>query len=252
MTKATKTVTKTVVVTGALGGIGAALVRAFAGAGYRVVSCDRRSPEKPSADFVEFDIARLVAEDNYRAATVRKLRAAIGTSGLKALVNNAAVQHLGRVGEVSAKALRDTFDTNVLGPFLMIQELLPDLEKATGSVVNISSVHATLTKPGFPAYASSKAALVGMTRAMAVDLGPRIRVNCVAPAATDTAMMRAGFEGNPEGLSALAAMHPSGRIATPAEIAAVVVFLASDAASAITGATMATDGGIAGRLHDPV
>jgi NAD(P)-dependent dehydrogenase (short-subunit alcohol dehydrogenase family) len=130
--------------------------------------------------------------------------------------------------------------------------MLPDLEKARGSVVNISSVHATLTKPGFSAYATSKAALLGMTRALAVDLGPRVRVNCVTPAATDTPMLRAGFEGNPAELSALAAMHPSGRIATPEEIARVVLFLASDAASAITGAALAADGGIGGRLHDPV
>ena len=116
----------------------------------------------------------------------------------------------------------------------------------------MSSVHATATKPGFIAYATSKTALVGLTRSLAVDLGPRVRVNCILPAATDTPMLRAGFEGNPQGLAELGAMHPIGRIATPEEVAHVAVFLASKDAAVITGAAFAIDGGIGGRLHDPV
>jgi NAD(P)-dependent dehydrogenase (short-subunit alcohol dehydrogenase family) len=242
----------TAMITGALGGIGAALVRGFADAGYRVVACDRIAAKGNDPLFVQFDLARLVADDAYRAETMGRIRDAIGPAGLSVLVNNAAVQHLGRVEELSVPAIRETFDTNVLGPFLLVQGLLADLEKARGSVVNISSVHATLTKPGFAAYAASKAALLGLTRSLAVDLGSRVRVNCVTPAATDTPMLQAGFAGNAAGLSALAAMHPIGRISTPEEVARVVLFLASDAASAITGAAVPVDGGISGRLHDPV
>lgn len=243
---------KTALITGALGGIGVALVRAFAGAGYRVIATDRRPDGKDNAEYVQFDIARLVSDDAYRAATTAKLRSLLGAAGLHVLVNNAAVQHLGSLAELTAADLRDTFDTNVLGPFLLIQALLPDLEKAQGSVVNVSSVHASLTKPGFAAYATSKAALLGLTRSLAVDLGSRVRVNCILPAATDTPMLRAGFEGNAAGYATLASMHPSGRIASPDEVARVALFLASADASAVTGAALGVDGGIAGRLHDPV
>lgn len=243
---------RTALITGALGGIGVALVRVFSAAGFRVIASDRRPDDKGNVEYVQFDIARLAADDAYRAATSAELRTLLGTDGLSVLVNNAAVQHLGGLDELTAANLRDTFDTNVLGPFLLIQALLPDLERARGSVVNVSSVHASLTKPGFAAYATSKAALLGLTRSLAVDLGSRVRVNCILPAATDTPMLRAGFEGNPSGYAALAAMHPNGRIATPDEVARVAVFLASADASAVTGAALSVDGAIGGRLHDPV
>lgn len=242
---------KTALITGALGGIGVALVRTFAAAGYRVIATDRRPDDKGNLEYVQFDIARLVADDADRATTTANLHSVLGSHGLDVLVNNAAVQHLGGVDDVTARNLRDTFDTNVLGPLLLIQALLPDLEKAGGSVINISSIHASLTKPGFVAYATSKAALLGLTRALAVDLGSRVRVNCVLPAATDTPMLRAGFEGNTAGYAALASMHPMGRISSPDEVARVALFLASADASAVTGAALGVDGGIGGRLHDP-
>lgn len=242
----------TAVITGALGGIGTALVRVFREAGYRVIASDRRPDDQGNEAYVQFDIARFASEDQYRKKTLATLNALIGPGGLKVLVNNAAIQLLNRTDDVTVAELRETFDTNLIGPFLLVQGLLPQMEKARGSVVNVSSVHATATKPGFVAYATSKAALVGMTRCLAVDLGPRLRLNCILPAATDTPMLRAGFEGNPAGFAELAAMHPIGRIATPEEVAHVAVFLASDAATVITGAAVAIDGGIGGRLHDPV
>lgn len=242
----------TAVITGALGGIGVALVRVFRAAGYRVIACDRRPDDQENEAYHQFDIARLASEDGYRRDVLGKLKVLIGPGGLKVLVNNAAIQLLNRTDDVKVEELHETFDTNVIGPFLLVQGLLPELERARGSVVNVSSVHATATKPGFVAYATSKAALAGMTRCLAVDLGPRLRVNCILPAATDTPMLRAGFEGNPKGFAELGEMHPIGRIATPEEVAHVAVFLASDAAAVITGAAVAIDGGIGGRLHDPV
>jgi NAD(P)-dependent dehydrogenase (short-subunit alcohol dehydrogenase family) len=118
-------------------------------------------------------------------------------------------------------------------------------------VVNIASVHAQLTKPGFAAYATSKSALVGLTRSLAVDLEGVVRVNCISPGATGTPMLVAGFEGREEALSQLGQCHPLGRIAAPEEVARVAVFLASDDASFIDGAVLDVDGGIGARLHDP-
>ncbi|MFN6000135.1 MAG: SDR family NAD(P)-dependent oxidoreductase, partial [Dolichospermum sp.] len=116
----------------------------------------------------------------------------------------------------------------------------------------ISSVHAISTKPGFVCYATSKSALVGMTKAMAVDLGADLRINAICPGATATPMLLAGFEGKEEEFQQLSNMHPLERIAQPDEIASVALFLVSQEASFITGASLSVDGGIGIRLHDPV
>ena len=145
----------------------------------------------------------------------------------------------------------DTLDVNLLAPFLLTQALLNNLERGNGSVVNISSVHARATKPGFVCYATSKAALAGLTRALAVDLGSRVRVNSINPAAVITPMLLEGFKGRDDQYAELAKMHPLGRIAEPSEIAQMAVFLASNKASFISGTAFNVDGGILSRLHDP-
>jgi NAD(P)-dependent dehydrogenase (short-subunit alcohol dehydrogenase family) len=129
--------------------------------------------------------------------------------------------------------------------------MLPLLEQAEGSVVNVGSVHEWSTKPGFVIYAASKAAIGGLTRSLAVDLGGRVRVNAVIPGAVDTPMLREGFVDRPEMIERLAECQPSERIAQPHEVAKAVVFLASESASAITGTSLRTDGGILVRLHEP-
>jgi NAD(P)-dependent dehydrogenase (short-subunit alcohol dehydrogenase family) len=118
-------------------------------------------------------------------------------------------------------------------------------------VVNIGSIHSALTKPRFTCYATSKAALGGLTRSLAVELGGTVRVNELNPAATDTPMLRAGFEGKPGAFERLAAVHPAGRIAAPDEVARAALFLTSDAASFINGESLRVDGGVGVRLHDP-
>jgi NAD(P)-dependent dehydrogenase (short-subunit alcohol dehydrogenase family) len=112
-------------------------------------------------------------------------------------------------------------------------------------------VHARATKPGFAAYATSKAALHGLTQALAVDLGPDVRVVGIAPAAINTPMLRAGFEGDPNAFAQLEAVHPAGRIGTPEEVATTIVWLASSAAAFMTGSVLWLDGGVLSRLHDP-
>ena len=124
--------------------------------------------------------------------------------------------------------------------------------RTRGGVVNIGSIHARTTKPGFVSYATSKAALIGLTQALAVDLGSKgVRVNVVQPAATQTDMLMRGLDGHPEAYDRLAAYHPLERIADPGEIADAVMFLVSANASFITGAVLSVDGGIGVRLHDP-
>jgi NAD(P)-dependent dehydrogenase (short-subunit alcohol dehydrogenase family) len=239
------------VITGCAGGIGSALCRVFRGAGYRIVGLDIRNAGPDCDAYVQTDLERLCIDEEYRRDLTTRIVAAVAGAELHVLLNNAAVQILGGSDELTAAEWRRTLDVNLLAPFLLTQGLLAQLEATRGSVINISSIHAFLTKPGFVAYATSKAALTGLTRSMAVDLGARVRVNAICPAAVATPMLLEGFKGNQAGLEALAIMHPSGRIGTPDEVANVALFLASPAAGFISGSVLWVDGGIGGRLHDP-
>lgn len=243
---------KSVLITGANGGIGKALCQVFADAGYFVIASDQVTGDCACDVFIQANIETLCIDPEYRANIFAQVRGYLSEQGLVALVNNAAVQILGKTEEIQVEQWRRTLDTNLIAPFLLVQGLLPELKKAKGSVVNISSVHAISTKPGFVCYATSKSALVGMTKAMAVDLGADLRINAICPGATATPMLLAGFEGKEEEFQQLSNMHPLGRIAQPEEIANVALFLVSQEASFITGASLSVDGGIGSRLHDPV
>jgi NAD(P)-dependent dehydrogenase (short-subunit alcohol dehydrogenase family) len=243
---------KSVFITGSNGGIGKALCKVFADAGYFVIASDQITGDCACDVFIQANIETLCIDPDYRADIFAQVRGYLNEQGLFALVNNAAVQILGKTDEIQVEQWRRTLDTNLIAPFLLIQGLLPELKKSKGSVVNISSVHAINTKPGFVCYATSKSALVGMTKAMAVDLGAAVRINVICPGATATPMLLAGFEGKEEEFQHLSNMHPLERIAQPEEIAQVALFLVSQQASFITGASLSVDGGIGVRLHDPV
>jgi NAD(P)-dependent dehydrogenase (short-subunit alcohol dehydrogenase family) len=240
-------------VTGAAGGIGQSLVQAFSQVGYQVIGLD--CVPKPfsygGAHYLQMDLERLVQDEAYKAQGLAGIHERLGDAALAVLVNNAAVQVLGSVDSLTLADWRRTLDVNLLAPFVLTQGLLPQLQAAQGCVINISSIHARLTKAQFVAYATSKAALSGMTRAMAVDLGSRVRVNAIEPAAIATDMLSAGFEGKPEQWAQLQACHPQGRIGTPAEVAALAVSMASGGLRFLHGACVGLDGGISGRLFDP-
>ena len=244
---------KTAVVTGAAGGIGRALCEAFTADGYAVVATDTSEDPGVACDtYLQSDLEELCELDNTAGAPlVRQIVAALDGNGLQVLVNNAALQVLDSTAQLRPADFRRSLSVNVVAPFLLVQGLLNELERAQGSVVNIASVHAHATKPGFAAYATSKAALTGLTRALAVDLGGRVRVNSISPAATLTPMLRAGFAADPDKLEQLGAFHPAGRVATAEEIAHAAVFLAARKSGFVTGSELLVDGGILSRLHDP-
>lgn len=240
-------------VTGAAGGIGQALVQGLGDAGLQVIATDRgpRPQGLACAAYLPVDLAATVADEAQAEQLFAQVRALCGDAGLAVLVNNAATQVLGGVDSLTRDDWRQTLDVNLLAPFLWTQGLLPELERAGGCVVNISSIHARLTKRQFVAYATSKAALSGMTRAMAVDLRGRVRVNAIEPAAIETDMLRAGFEGKPEAYQALADCHPLGRVGRPDEVARCVLALMDGAMAFMHGACVALDGGISACLLDP-
>jgi NAD(P)-dependent dehydrogenase (short-subunit alcohol dehydrogenase family) len=244
---------RSVLITGANGGIGQALCATFRINGWHVIATDRQASAKAACDgYVAADLSRFCAGAAYRRDRLARLRAALPAKGrLHALVNNAALQVVAPVEKLAAADWAATCNVNAIAPFLLVQGLLKELTATAGAVVNIGSIHATQTKAGFAAYATSKAALVGLTRALAVELGGRVRVNAVCPAAVDTPMLRAGFKGSRKKLAVLADCHPSGTIGTPGDVAAFVLALASEASPYVTGAILNLDGGISSRLHDP-
>lgn len=239
-------------ITGAAGGIGTALCHVFRSEGYEVVATDRHKGNYNADHFIQLDIRDLYKKPAARQSLNAEMKRICKGRGLKVLINNAAVQILNRTDDVKIADWDETLQTNLIVPFLILQNMLPLMEQAHGSVINIASIHAVASKPGFVCYASSKAALAGMTRCLAVDLGSRVRVNAINPAATATPMLLSGFKDMPDKLKELAAMHPLGRIAAPEEIARAALFLASDQASFITGTCLDVNGGISARLHDPM
>ncbi len=242
-----------VIVTGAAGGIGQALVHAFTKAGHPVIGVDlaEKPEDLPTAHYIECDLARTVAEPDYAEAVFADLRRAIDGQPLDALINNAAVQILGAVEQLDRQAWRQTLDVNLLAPFLWAQAFLLELEAAKGAVLNISSIHARLTKPNFVAYATSKAALSGMTRAMAVDLGAKVRVFSIEPAAIGTTMLAAGFANSPGKLRELAACHPTNSIGTPDDLTRLALAIIGLDSPFFTGSVIPFDGGIGNVLCDP-
>ncbi len=242
-----------VLITGAAGGIGRALVARFFSAGYTVIATDivERPSDLECAHYLKIDLERTVEDADYAATQFSAISASMNGDGLHALINNAAIQILGGVDSLTRQEWRKTLDINLLAPFLWTQALLAQLEKAKGSVVNVSSIHARLTKQNFVAYATSKAALSGMTRAMAIDLQGRVKVNAIEPAAIATPMLLAGFIDKPELLDDLNACHPSGEIGRPADVANIVAAIVDGSMPFLHGACLPLDGGISGRLHDP-
>lgn len=243
---------QTVFITGIAGGIGAALGAAYRKAGWRVIGSGRKAPDVSICDvFVEADLNALAEDDMVLAQVTSDVRAALDGASLAVLVNNAAAQILAPADTLTAADWRHTMNVNLTAPFLLSQAFLPDLEASGGTILNIGSVHAQATKPEFAAYATSKAALHGLTRALAVDLGQRVRVVCLAPAAISTPMLMAGFEGREAAFEELEACHPAGRIGQPDEVAEAALFLTGPHAGFATGTTFWLDGGVLSRLHDP-
>ena len=242
------------VITGSAGSIGRALCKVFKTAGYKVIGLDIKEKNDVETDeWIQADLIRFVADAEYREELLAALRSASGTSKIGVLCNNAAEQRLAKTEDVSMQDWQVSLDVNLTAPFLLAQGLVKDLEAAGGSIINIASIHARLTKPEFVAYATTKSGLIGLTRALAVDLGGRVRVNAICPAAIDTPMLREGFEGRSSSdLDSLRFCHPAGRIGQPDEVAQLALWLASPQASFVSGASYDIDGAISSRLHDPV
>jgi meso-butanediol dehydrogenase / (S,S)-butanediol dehydrogenase / diacetyl reductase len=235
-------------VTGAASGIGLSTAQRFAGAGAAVTLFDIDGPAVrtaaaalPRAFAFTGDVS---SEDDARTA-VEQTIAQFGR--LDILVNNAAIELNGDVTQLSIENWDRQIAVNLRGAYLLARFAVPHLAARGGSIVNIASVHAFISWHGCPAYDASKAGLLALTRAMALDHGPEgIRVNAICPGYTETPLMEKALRNVPDRSAAMQKIlssHPLGRIGTAADIAGAVLFLASPAASFITGSTLVVDGG---------
>ena len=243
--------TPVVLITGALTGIGRATAVLFAQQGAHVIVSGRREQEGQAlvaalralgaeAEFVRTDVR--VEEDvrNLGEQTVKRF------GRLDIAVNNAATEGpRGLVTEQTAESYAATFETNVLGVLLsMKHELRVMLPQGSGSIVNVSSAYGRIGAPGASVYVASKHAVEGLTKSAALEVaGTGVRVNAVAPGTTDTGMLTR-FTHTEENKAALVSTVPVKRLATPEEIAQVIVFVASTNASYMTGASIPVDGGM--------
>ena len=239
-----------VLVTGASSGIGAAAAIAFAEAGWSVMAAGRDEGRLEEVADVSEDISTWAGEledsedcDELVAATVDEF------GSIDCLVNAAGVLLRGNAEESSDVNWRDTLTINLDVPFYLSRAALPYLLQTEGSIVNIASYWGLKAGPRAVAYCASKGGLIMMTRAMAQDhAADGLRINAVCPGSVDTPMLVSEIEeddGDVDAfLAAVAAESPNRRIATPEDIAGLVLFLASDAARHITGTAIPIDGGL--------
>lgn len=244
-----------VLVTGAATGIGRATAEYLVEQGARVFGIgldgeEGRAAHAGKAPRLIFRETDLTNGPEVQAA-VAEARAAFG--GLDGVVNCAGVYLQGkRLEEVNDAEWEKTIAVNLTAIFRVCRATLPLLREAGGgSVVNIASVHAVSTVPGVPAYAATKAAIVGLSRQMALDYAvDSIRVNSVLVGSVATRMTLDGLDeaGGPEAIGLTFASNAIARIADPREIATTIGFLLSDAASFVTGSALLADGGLTARL----
>lgn len=239
---------RVMLLTGASRGIGHATVKRFGAAGWRVITCSRHAfPENcpwemGPDDHLQVDLAS--AADTERAVRETKQRLEIEGGMLHALVNNAAISPKGeggsRLDALSTEYLdwMRIFQVNFFGPIILAGGLRDELARASGSIVNVTSIAGSRVHPfAGAAYATSKAALAALTRELAADFGPLgVRVNAISPGEIDTSILSPGTDKIVETI-------PLRRLGTTEEVAKAIYFLCTDASSYVNGAELHINGG---------
>ena len=238
---------KLALVTGGRSGIGKAIADRLRAEGARVFTVQRG--HDPDHECISADLA----DPDAPARAVALIVEAGGQ--LDVLVNNAGVMRQSGIESMSVSEWSHDLAVNLTAPFLMIRAALPHLRASGGSIVNIGSIEGLGANPGHASYCASKAGLHGLTRAVAIDHGgDGVRCNAVAPGWIDTELNEDFIESMEDPAAfrrEISGIHPAGRTGSPAEVAALVAFLASDEAGFITGETYRIDGGRMAKLSLP-
>lgn len=237
---------KTALVTGASSGIGLSTARLLAKRGATVYTAQRREAEYSwiAADFLD-----LSAPERVIQTLIEEER------DLDILVNNAGIMREGTVEETDLIDWQDQITVNLTIPYLMIKHALPMMRNKGGAIVNVGSVEGLGSNPRHSAYCASKGGVHALTRAVAVDYGPEgIRCNAVAPGWIDTPLNLNFINSQPDAdqfKTKIDRIHPLRRTGTPEEVAELIVWLASDQASFMTGQILTLDGGRIAKLSLP-
>ena len=244
---------KVVIVTGGGSGIGEATVRRFAAEGASVVVADVREDawRRVIADLGDARHLGLTIDVIDPEAIEHMIGAAISQFGrLDTLVNNAGMGSFGRVTDIDLAHWDEVMRVDVSSVFWASRMAIPHLARSGGSIVNVASASGMAADYGFAAYNAAKAAVLNLTRAMAIDHAPAVRVNAVSPGLTATPLAT-GLTGNPTIMQAYDGVLPMARPARPDEIAAAISFLASDDASYINGHNLVINGGMTAHTGQP-
>lgn len=246
---------KAVVVTGGASGIGHGVARAFLAAGAAVAVWDADAGALAWAEKELSPLGRVlplqvdVADEGSVARAAEKALAAFG--GCAALVNNAGIMVRKPLAELSLAEWNHVLGVNLTGPMLCSRALAPALAAAPGggTIVNIASTRAFQSEPNTEAYAASKGGITALTHALALSLGPAVRVNCIAPGWIDVTRLSPPGRRTPEAFRPEDhAQHPAGRVGTPDDVAALALFLCSESAGFMTGETLVLDGGMTRKM----
>ena len=244
---------KVAIVTGAGSGIGRGIAECLAEEGALVVLNDIRevAAETSKRMLLEmgFAVETLVADISTVQGATATVDAAIRFGGrLDILVNCAGRQIIKRIDQLLPEDWDTVLGVNLKGAYLCAKAALPFLAERRGTIVNICSVHARATIEGFTSYAASKAGILALTRALAIECAPRgVRVNAISPGTIDTPLLQDYFDSCPDPAFArtdFLKFHPIGRFGTPRDIGEMVAYLGSDAAGFITGTEIVIDGGM--------
>ena len=230
----------TVVVTGSAGGMGGAVAELFQSKGFTVIGLDLKHSMSVDFSFVGHVYDEKVWEEISECIKTNKLE-------LSSLVNIAGRNYFDKIEEARLDQWRDMFDVNVLGMVMGIKHMTPFLKKTSNAtIVNMSSISAHIGSIGYAAYVATKGAVDSLTKSLALELAPHIRVNAVAPGWIETPFTVEGLNLADDPVAYrknVEAMHAMNRVGTVAEIASVIYFLTSDASSFVTGSILTADGG---------
>ena len=224
------------VVTGGASGIGRAVARLFAAEGASLALLDRDARVAETAH--EIGATSYVVDITDESAVMKVIeQAGLAMSGIDGVVNAAGIMSKGLTTEVPADAWRRILEVNLTGTYIVVRSCLPWMQRELdGTIVNIASAAGLLSNaPGLTAYAASKGGVIALTRVLAAELAPKIRVNSVCPGMVDTPMA--------DGYRANVGNYALKRLADPMEIARAILFLTVSDSSYVTGAALATDGG---------